>query len=274
LGYKFEENMQNKLVGLQDAANLVPSGCTLALGGLTLYRRPVAFVKALIRRFIESGEPRDLTLLAFTAGLECDLLVGAGMVSRVRTCYFGLEIFGLAPMFTYYANRGEIEVVEETEASLALGLRAQMAGVGFMPGRAWLGTDLPSLRPDVQTIIDPYTHETLMAFPAIHPDVAVIHAVRVDSAGNVDIGDHKAVDEELALTTARLIVTTEEIIPQLNKASLVAPLVHAVALTPGGAAPTSCHPCYPLDGSALLSYSEQVSDPDSFHQYIQNWLAD
>jgi glutaconate CoA-transferase subunit A len=266
--------MQDKLVNLREAVQSVPSGCTLALGGTTLYRRPVAFVKELIRRFLETGEPCDLTLLAFTSGIECDLLVGAGLISRVRTCYFGLEIFGLAPMFTYYANRGEIEILEETEASLALGLRAQMAGIGFMPGRAWLGTDLPALRPDVRLVKDPYTDETLMAFPAIRPDVAVIHAVRVDTIGNADIGEHKGVDEELALTAAKLIVTTEEIVPQLTKANLVAPLVHAMALTPGGAAPTSCHPCYPLDGSALLSYAEQVSDPVSFQQYLHSWLAD
>jgi glutaconate CoA-transferase subunit A len=266
--------MQDKLVSLREAVQLVPSSCTLAIGGTTLYRRPVVFVKELIKRFYETGEPNDLTLLAFTAGIESDLLVGAGLVSRVRTCYFGLEIFGLAPMFTYYANRGEIEIIEETEASLALGLRAQMAGIGFMPGRAWLGTDLPALRPDVRIVKDPYTDETLMAFPAIHSDVAVIHAVRVDEIGNADIGEHKGVDEELALTTAKLIVTAEEIVPQLTKANLVAPLIHALALTPGGAAPTSCHPCYPLDGLALLSYTEQVSDPDSFQQYLQSWLAD
>jgi acyl CoA:acetate/3-ketoacid CoA transferase alpha subunit len=156
-------------------------------------------VRALIRRFQESGEPRDLTLLAFTGGLECDWLVGAGMVARVRSCYFGLEIFGLAPMFTYYANRGLLQVIEETEASLALGLRAQMAGIGFMPGRAWLGTDLPRLRPDVCTVTDPYSGEQLMAFPAICPDVAVIHALRADEQGNAQIGDNKGVDEELLL---------------------------------------------------------------------------
>jgi len=265
--------MQDKLVNINDAAQRVPSGCTLALGGTTLYRRPVAFVKALIQRYQESGEPHELTLLAFTASLESDLLVGAGMVSRVRTCYFGLEIFGLAPMFTYYANRGEIEVMEETEASLAFGLRAQMAGVGFMPGRAWLGTDLPSLRPDVRKVEDPYSGETLMAFPAIRPDVAVIHAVRVDASGNAQIGENKGVDEELALTADKLIITTEELVPQLNKADLVAPLVHAVVLTPNGAAPTSCHPCYPMDGAALLAYTEQVSDPESFQDYLHRWMA-
>ena len=37
----------DKLIGLSEAAALVPSGCTLALGGMTIYRRPIAFVKAL-----------------------------------------------------------------------------------------------------------------------------------------------------------------------------------------------------------------------------------
>src|SRR3990172_4702556 len=127
--------MIDKLVTMVEAVERIPSGCTLALGGVTLYRRPVAFAKALVQRRRSTGQPVNLTLLVFTAGFESDLLVGARMVSRVRTCYFGLEIFGLAPMFTYYANHGEIEIVEETEISLALGLRARIAGVGFMPGR-------------------------------------------------------------------------------------------------------------------------------------------
>jgi glutaconate CoA-transferase subunit A len=239
---------------------------------MTLYRRPLAFVRALLRRHRATGQPKDLTLLCFTAGLESDLLVGAGMVARLRSCYFGLEIFGLAPMFTYYANRGEIEILEETEASLAFGLRARAAGVGFMPGRGWLGTDLPRLRPDVRTVIDPYSGEELMAFPAIHPDVAVIHALRADEDGNAQIGDNKGVDGELALTAGRLILTTEEIVPELTKADLVGPLVHGLALAPGGAKPTSCHPLYPLDGEALLAYTEQVSDPGSFETFLARWL--
>ena len=264
--------MLDKCISLEAAAALVPSGATLALGGNTLYRRPLAFVRALLQRQRQTGEPKDLTLLAFTAGFESDLLVGAGMVSRVRTCYFGLEIFGLAPMFTYYANRGEIQVIEETEASLAFGLRAQMAGVGFMPGLGWLGTDLPALRPDVRTVIDPYSGDELVAFPAIRPDVAVIHALQSDIEGNAVIGDHKGVDEELALTAGTLIVTTESVVPELKTVSIVAPLVQAVVLAPGGARPTSCHPLYPLDGEALLAYSEQVSDPASFEQFLDNWL--
>jgi hypothetical protein len=54
----------------------------------------------------------------------------------------------------------------------------------------------------------------------------------------------------------------------LNKADLVAPFVHAVVEAPGGAFPTSCHPLYPVDGKELLTYTEQVSDPISFAEYL------
>lgn len=261
--------MSSKVISLEEAAASVPSECMLALGGMTLYRRPMAFTRALLHQHRQVNEPRNLTLLAFTAGIESDLLVGAGMVRRIQTCYFGLEIFGLAPMFTYLAQRGEIEVMEETEASISFGLKAQMAGIGFMPGRAWLGTDLPKLRPDVRTVIDPYSGEELIAFPAIRPDVAVIHALVADYEGNATIGTNKGVDEELACTSKFVIVTAEQVIPELNKADLVAPFVHAVVEAPGGALPTSCHPLYPINGKELLAYTEQVSDTASFIQYIE-----
>lgn len=262
----------DKRLSLQQAAELVSTGSILALGGVTLYRRPLAFVKALLHRYRQTSEPAELTLLAFTAGLESDLLVGAGLVNRVRTCYFGLEIFGLAPMYTYLANRGEIEIVEETEASLALGLRATLAGIGFMPGRAWLGTDLPRLRPDVRTVTDPYTGEKLAAFPALKPQVAVIHALQADPEGNALIGGNKGIDEDLSLAAETVIVTAEQIVPQLEKADLVAPFVHAVVLAPCGAEPTSCHPNYPLDGEAILTYTEKVGDPASFERYLERFL--
>jgi glutaconate CoA-transferase subunit A len=244
----------------------------LGLGGMTNYRRPVAFCKELIKHHQQNGEPSDLTLLAFTSGYESDLLVGAEIVKRVRSCYFGLEIFGLAPMFTHYANQGEIEVIEETEASLALGLRATLAAIGFLPARAWMGTDLLTLRPDVRTIHDPYSQEELVAFPAIKPDVVVIHAIQADQEGNAIIGKNIAVDEELTLAADKVILTAEEIVEKLDQADLVTQFVDAVVHAPQGALPTSCHPLYQVDGDALLSYVEQVSDPESFKTYLSQLL--
>lgn len=262
----------SKIEKLAKSVEHVRSSSMLALGGMTLYRRPMAFVLNLIRRYYQTGEPNNLTLLSFAAGMESDLLVGAGMVSRVRACYFGLEIFGLAPMFTYYANRGQVEVIEETEASLAFGLRAEIAGVGFMPGRGWLGTDLPKLRQDVKTILDPYKGEELIAFPAIKPDVAVIHAIEADEDGNAIIGKNKCVDEELVLTSDKVIITSEKIVSPLEQVDIIGPLVHSLVLVPNGALPTSCHPDYPMDGDQILEYVEQVNDPSSYETYIKRKL--
>jgi len=259
----------NKVISLAEAAAAVRPGDTLALGGMTLYRRPVAFVFELLRRADTAG---DLTLLCFTAAYESDLLVGAGRVRRVRTCYFGLEAFGLAPMFTQAGNLGEIEIVEESEASLTFGLRATLADVGFMPGRGWVGTDLPRLRPDVRTVRDPYSGEELMAFPALRPDVAVLHALRADREGNAELGRNQAIDPELALAAKTVLITAEEVVDRLDQADVVAPLVAGVAHAPRGAWPTSCHPLYPVAGGEILAYLDACGQED-FEGYLASRLA-
>lgn len=252
----------DKRTSLEQAIGLIPpTGATLALGGTTLYRRPTRFSLALLDHFRRTGSPRDLTLVCFTAGLESDLLVGAGMVGRVRTCYFGLETFGFAPAFTDAVHAGRLEVIEESEASLAMGIRARLAGVGFLPSTAWIGTDMFRLRPDVRTVLDPYSGEELTAFPAIGCDVAVIHALEADPQGNARIGAHWGVDPELTLVAGTVIVTTETLRPRLDRADIVAPSVHAVIEAPGGAWPTSCHPLYPLDGEEILAYAESFGTP-------------
>ena len=262
----------DKRATLAEAVRLLPeSGATLAFGGVTLYRRPMAFALAMLRRHARESAPRDLTLLNFTAGVESDILVGAGMVRRVRSCYFGLEIFGLAPHFTSAANRGDLEVVEESEASIALGLRARLAGVGFLPSTAWIGTDMFRLRPDVRMVRDPYSGEELTAFPAIEADVAILHALEADPDGNASLGGHLGLDRELALVADRVIVTAEKLVPRLERADIIAPVVTAVVEAPGGAWPTSCHPLYPLDGFALLEYTEKAGK-EGYSRLIDAWL--
>jgi len=266
---------RDKVLDLASATEMVHDGDTLALGGMTLYRRPVAFVRALLQR---DPPPQGLTLLCFTAGFESDLLVGAGLVKRVRTCYFGLEAFGLAPMFTQAATNGALEVIEETEASLAFGLRATLAGVGFMPGQGWLGTDLLKARPDVQVIMDPYTGADVVAFPAVTCDVAVIHALRADRAGNAVLGGNLAVDVELAVVAERVIVTAEEVVERLEPSGSAQGrglldfsgiCVTAVVHAPRGAWPTSCYPLYPVGGEELLHYVE--SCPAAFEEYLDGF---
>lgn len=269
--------MIDKITDLPSAVQLVQDGQTLALGGMTLYRRPVAFVRCLLQQKAAGRPlPQDLTLLSFTAGMAADMLVGAGVVRRTRTCYFGLESFGLAPMFTAAATEGRVEIVEESEASLAFGLRAKMAHVGFMPSQAWLGTDMFEARPDVKTIVDPYTGETLTAFPAVGCDVAVIHVLKADRFGNCILGGNPTIDLELALVAKTVILTAEEVVEQLSPAvegpasvDISGHLVTAVVHQPNGAWPTSCYPLYPVDGEEILRYINACNN-GQFDEYIHH----
>lgn len=242
----------NKVTSLSEAVHLVEDGSTIALGGMTIYRRPVAFARALIAR---NPAPQDLTLLAFTGGLASDLLVGAGLIRRSRTCYFGLEIFGLAPMFTQAVHEGALQVIEESEASIACGLRATMGGTGFIPSRAWLGTDMLTVRPDIKTIQDPYSGNELVAFPAIQCDVAIIHVLRADHEGNAVLGGNPTIDLELAMVSRHVILTAETVEDRLDgPIDLPGQTVTSVIHAPRGAWPTSCFPAYPIDGETILDY--------------------
>ncbi len=264
--------MRENYVSLEKAAAAVKDGATLALGGMTLYRRPIGFVKALLAR---RGPPRDLTLLSFTGGLESDLLIGAGCVERVRSAYFGLEAFGLAPMFTQFAQAQAVEVMEETEASIVMGIRAQIAGVGFLPSTAWTGTDLPALRPDVKTVVDPYSGAELTAFPAIPCDVAVIHGLAGDRQGNVMINNNLGIDLELVYVADTVIATVERVVDKLERSTdgiiIPHPGCDMVVELPGGAAPTSCYPLYPIAGEAILDYAEACAG-GRFDEFVARLL--
>lgn len=262
-------------LSLEEVADLVESQSTLALGGLSLYRRPIAFIRALLQK---PQPPQKLTLLSFTCGYGADLMVGAGCIESVRTVYFGLEAFGLAPMFTHHANRGSLTIVEETETSLVMGLRARVMGVGSLPATAWQGTSLFDLRPDVQTIVEPYTGDSLTAFPAVSVDVCVLHALEADEAGNVAINNNLAIDQLLVYASDVVIVTAEKRVPQIkpapHKTIIPATGIDYIALAEKGAMPTSCYPLYSLCGRELVAYSEKASSADGFQDYLGKWLAE
>ncbi len=265
--------MRPRLLSLTEAADLISDGMTVAFGGMTLYRRPMAFVRELLRRRVR---PKDLTLLCFTAGLESDLLVGAGCVGTVRSCYFGLESFGFAPMFTQAAQTGAIHILEETEVSLALGIRAGIQRVGYLPSHAWVGTDLPRLRPDVKSVIDPYSGEPLMAFPAIACDVAVIHALEADPLGNVTINLNAGVDVELVYLAQTVVFTVERLVDEplqrtTDRLLIPSPGADIIVQAPRGAWPTSCYPDYPVGGGEFMRYID-ACNAGEFEAYIESML--
>lgn len=92
---------------LAGAAALVQDGGLVALGGHTR-QAPMALLRELIRQ----GRG-DLGLVTVpTGGLNVDLLLGAGAVSRLHFAQVSLEEYGLAPHFRRAVEQGRLTCFE------------------------------------------------------------------------------------------------------------------------------------------------------------------
>lgn len=264
----------SKLRSLADVAGLVRDGDVVGIGGMTLYRKPMALVRELAR-----AGTRNLTLLGFCTSFEAELLAAAGALKTLRTCYFGLEFLGLAPQLRRATEQGRIAVVEETEYTIAVGLQAALMKVPYLPSRdCEVGTDYFRIRPDLKRAPCPVTGEMLTWFPAVAPRIAIIHVPMADEQGNAWLGGQHCVDIQLAMAaeltvvTAERIVSTAEVRDAQGGAGLVSFMVDAVAEVPGGAHPTSCHPDYPVDVVHIARYLQGARRRET-RDYLERYVS-
>jgi glutaconate CoA-transferase subunit A len=240
---------------LEEAIGLVHDGDTVAIGGAVLSRKPMAAVRALAA----SGR-RQLELVTFAGSLEVEHLLAAEALAAVRSSYVGLGPYGPASRFAAAVAAGTIKDLEESEWMLLGRLRAAAAGMPFIVTRAAMGSELVTRR-GLREVADPYNGERMLAIPALHPDVAIVHAWRSDPIGNVQMSwppDHLAdVDLLMARAARRVIVTVErlvepdEVIATARDTVLYPFEVDAVVVAENGAAPTALPPFYELDAVRL-----------------------
>jgi glutaconate CoA-transferase subunit A len=259
---------------MAEAAQLVKDGDMIAVGGMTLYRKPMAFVRELIRAGV-----RDLTFVGFTGSIDVDLMVAGGCVSEIRSCYIGLEYLGLAPAARSAVENQQVRMLEETENSIVLGLQAATMNVPYLPARdCCVGTDYINVRPDLRRAACPVSGEMLTWFPAIRPRVGVLHVPMADRHGNAVLGGQRCVDVQIAMAAEITILTTERIVEtdairaQGNRAEIVEFMVEAVVEAPGGAHPTSCAPDYPTDVPHLIDYMRAGRKADTLQDYLSTFV--
>jgi glutaconate CoA-transferase, subunit A len=192
-----------RIVEEAEAAGWVERGMTVAIGEPA----PMAIVRQIVRRRVT-----ELTVVG--SGLALDLLIAAGCVRRTMAYYVGGGFGGaVAPSFRRAAERGEIDVWECEEGILTAGLRAGAQGLPFLPWRGGVGTSLPDVNPDLRVMTDPIRGETLIAVPAIEPDVAILHAATADAYGNVrHVGGPGWLDLFLQRAADRTIVQVEQVV--------------------------------------------------------------
>ncbi|KKN33979.1 hypothetical protein LCGC14_0798310 [marine sediment metagenome] len=249
--------VESKLMNLKEAiSTYIQDGDLIGIGGLSFWRKPISACREIIRQ-----NKKGLTICTFVGGIDVDLLIAAGCVSEVRSCFVGMEIFGMAPHYRKAVESGSVKISEESEASIALGLRASYLKVPFMPLKGIIGTDLPKVRNDIKQFEDPLGSKTqLMALPKIDLDVAILHVPYADGKGNGNIAGAVWMDADMAKTAKKTIITCEKLVETEDirylpgKAQLPMQTTSAVVKIPFGAHPSSVYPLYTFDALHIQSY--------------------
>ncbi|CAG9170790.1 CoA transferase subunit A [Cupriavidus pinatubonensis] len=269
--------MKHKVKALREALAPLASGQTLALGGALLRRQPNAAVHEIIRRGIT-----DLTVLGWVATTSLDLLCAAGAVKRYEGAYAGMFNFGLAPNFRRAVEQGAIEVKDFSESTMVARFRAAASGLPFLPTQALMGSDVAVLNPEqIREITCPFTGARLHAVPPASADFTIIHGYVADEFGNVQwpiVRDSDDIDQLIASSAKRLIVTVEKIVPReqiMDTPALTyipGEWVEAVVEAPYGAHPVSCDAFYNEDAEHLRNYVAGCKTAAGAQSYLEKFV--
>ena len=260
-----------KLLSLAEAvAQHVRDGDCVALEGFT-HLIPFAAGHEIIRQ----GR-RHLHLVRMTPDLVYDQLIGMGCASRLTFSWGGNPGVGSLHRLRDAVEQGwpgPLQLDEHTHAGMAAAYCAGAARLPFGLLRGYLGTDLPRVNPDIQSVTCPYTGEALATVRAINPDVTVLHAQYADRQGNVAIHGIVGAQREAGMAARKLIVTVEKIVDELPPAmnGIVLPhwIVTAVAVCPGGAYPSYVQGMYQRDNDFYRRWDAIARDRDGFLDWMQ-----
>jgi len=251
--------MPSKLMTAQDVIGRIESGMTVGIGGWGSRRKPMALVTAIAKSSL-----KDLTVVSY-GGPDVGMLCATGKVRKAVYGFVSLDSIPLDPYFRKARQEGAIDVAEFDEGALQWGLYAAALRLPFLPTRAGIGSDVIKNNPELKTVTSPYDDaEELLAMPAIHLDVALVHMNRADRFGNTQyLGPDIYFDDLYCLAAEKRYVSCERIVetselaaggpPQSLKINRM--MVDGVIEAPGGAGFTSCVPDYGSDEAAQKAYA-------------------
>ncbi len=267
--------MRDKVASLQEAVSLVKDRDVLAMTTSVLEDAPMAFLRELIR----SGK-KALGVVGVTGGgLNIDILIGSGVVSSVETCSISMGSFGPAPNFQRHLKSGSLEMKDNACGVLYSMIQAAAMGVPFVPVRGLLATDLLRYRNDFKVVENPFNRgEDIVLALALRPDVAVFHALKGDSMGNV-VTPPRRDDLLVAQASRKVVVTVEELVdgeltaPGPDNGTFIPAIyVDAVVHVSLGAHPASCWQTYDVDQEHVKRYIEASQSDSAFAEYLGRYV--
>jgi propionate CoA-transferase len=203
--------MRKKVVSAREAVAIIRDGDTLCCSGFGSNGVPVELILALEKRFLESGAPRNLTLV-FGGGPGdgadggANHLAHEGLISRVIGGHYGL-----VPKIGKLALEGKIEAwnlplgaISHLYRDMACRLPGSVSRVGlgtFVDPRLEGGKLNARTKEDLVKVVE-IDGEELLLYKAMPIKVALIRATTADPEGNLTCERESLTQDTLAIATA------------------------------------------------------------------------
>ncbi len=268
----------SKLLSMKEAiARFVQDGDVVAAEGFT-HLIPFAAGHEMIRQ-----KKKDLVLCLLTPDLIYDQMVAAGLARKLIFGWIGNPGVGSLHAIRRAVENGEprpVEIEEYSHFGLLSRIQAAASGLPFMPLRNYRGTDLPCVNESLGTVRCPFTGEDLAAVPALHPDVAIIHAQRADTEGNTQVWGLLGIQKEVAFASKKVVVVVEEIVDEEvirsdpNRTLVPGLIVHAVVEEPFGAHPSYVQGYYDRDNDFYVAWDRVSRSAEGLNAYLDEWVHD
>ena len=158
----------------------IPDGATVMIGGFGGSGAPIELIHSLIDRFIETGSPKNLTVVNNNAGngqVGLAAMIREGMVSKL-ICSFPRSVDPVVFNEAYEAGSIELELVPQ--GTLAERIRAAGAGIPAFYTPTGFGTELAQGKKSAEFEGRSYVQERWLK-----ADYALIKAELSDSYGNL-----------------------------------------------------------------------------------------
>ncbi len=274
--------MRDKRTTLDEAVAEIESGMTIGIAGWGSRRKPMAFVRALLRTDVT-----DLTVVTY-GGPDLGLLCSAGKVSKV---YYGFVSLDSPPFYDPWFSKarttGAIIAREMDEGMLRSGLQAAAQRLPFLPTRAGLGSSVPDFWDgELKTVRSPYTtgegYEELVAMPALRLDAAFAHLNLGDRHGNAAYTGIDPYFDDLFLMAAdhrylsvERVVSTEELVKAVPPQALLVNrmMVDKVVEAPNGAHFTTTAPDYGRDEKFQRHYASAAAEESTWQEFVETYLS-
>lgn len=271
---KKNKALSDKRMGVDEAVRrFINDGDYLCVGGFGGVRIPTAALHEILRQ-----KKKNLGFAGHTATHDFEILAAGECFDRCDAAYIvGLEARGISANARRYMESGKVKVTEWTNAGLAWRLKAAVLGIPFLIGRQSLGAD--SFKWSASKVIEcPYTKQKYATFPALYPDVSVIHVHEADKYGNCYLRGVTVADEDLARASKHVIITCERIVENEvfrndpNRTMIPYFCVDAVCEVPFGSYPGNMPFEYFSDEDHIKEWLASEKDPAIFQEFLNKHI--